>query len=171
MSAVTESLVVVDEAIERAAAARPAPSPAEDPKSYRLWIPLLGALWVVSNVALIGMGTKIAYPMICAFAAGIVNGTILSMIAVARASDRFQAGATGLLSGLTLSGLRSDGSMIWKVVQEVHEFVDQVLAAMQIVIPEAIHQVIEQEVLYMIWTTVLVVLASLVAEWVRTARE
>jgi hypothetical protein len=32
------------------------------------------------------------------------------------------------------------------------------------------HQQIEMEALYIVWTTVLVVLASLIAEWVRTSR-
>jgi hypothetical protein len=35
---------------------------------------------------------------------------------------------------------------------------------------ETLHQQIEQEVLYIIWTTLFVVLASLVAEWVRSSK-
>ena len=35
---------------------------------------------------------------------------------------------------------------------------------------ERLHDAIEQEALYMIWTLVFVVLASLVAEWVRSSR-
>jgi hypothetical protein len=137
--------------------------------SYSLWVPLLGALWVAANLILLALGTQIAHPMSCSFAAGIIDGTIFSVIAVARASVRFQAGTTGLLGGLTLSGLRNDGSMIWKFTQGLHAFVDQALHGLGID-GEQLHGHIEQEVLYIIWTTVFVVLASLVTEWVRATK-
>jgi len=135
-----------------------------------VWVPLMGTLWVVVNVILIGLGTQISYPLSCSFLAGIVNGTIFSVIAVAKASERFQAGTTGLLGGLSLSGLRNDGSMIWKAMQGLHGFVDTALRGIGIPGSEKVHQEIEQEALYVVWTTILVVLASLVAEWVRSTR-
>ena len=138
--------------------------------SYVLWVPLMGALWVGINVLLVYLGLHIAYSLPCCMLAGILNGTLFSVIAVAKASARFQAGATGLLSGLSLSGLRSDGSMLWKATQGVHIFVDQALHALGIDVVEQIHRQIEQQALYIIWTTVFVVLASLIAEWVRTSR-
>ncbi len=134
------------------------------------WVPLLGGLWVVANVALGGLGIYIDWPITCGFLAGWLNGTLLAVIAVSTASERFQAGATGLLGGLSLSALRSDGSMVWKAMQAVHGFVDTALGSMGIVVNEKLHQLIEQEALYMIWTIVFVVMASLVAEWVRAAR-
>jgi hypothetical protein len=134
-----------------------------------LWIPVAGALWVAANAILVGLGTQIPYPMTCSFLAGIIDGTVLSVIAVAKASARFQAGTTGLLGGVSLSGLRSDGSMIWKAVHAVHEFVGHALIGMGFD-NEVLHQQIEQEVLYIIWTTIFVVMASLVVEWVRTTR-
>jgi hypothetical protein len=136
---------------------------------YCVWIPFIGALWVVVNVMLIGLGTRIPHPMICSFLAGIINGTILSVIAVALASDRFQAGTTGLLGGLSLSGLRNDGSMIWKAMQGLHGFVDGALVSIGIG-DEELHRQIGQETLYIVWTTIFVVMASLVAEWVRCAQ-
>jgi hypothetical protein len=108
--------------------------------------------------------------MSCSFLAGIVNGTILSVIAVAKASDRFQAVTTGLLGGLSLSSLRSDGSMVWKAMQGLHGVLDNLVGGMGFPGGERVHQQIEQETLYIVWTTILVVLASLIAEWVRTAR-
>src|ERR1700728_1437176 len=117
-------------------------------------MPLLGVLWVVVNVALVGL----------------VNGTVLSVIAVSVASERFQASAAGLLGGLSLSALRSDGSMISKAMQGLHNFADSVLNTMGIEVNEQLHHAIEQEALYIAWTMVFVVLASLVAEWVRSAR-
>src|SRR5580698_7510844 len=95
--------------------------------SYVMWVPLMGGLWVVINVALVYLGLHVAYCLPCSVLAGILNGMLLSVIAVAKASDRFQAGVTGLLSGLTLSGLRNDGSMLAKATQSVHVFVDQAL--------------------------------------------
>jgi hypothetical protein len=129
----------------------------------------VGGVVVAVNVILVGLGTQIPHPMSCSFLAGIINGTILSVVVVAKASDRFQAGTTGLLSGLSLSGLRNDGSMVWKAMQSLHGFLDGTLRDLGIG-GEQMHQEIEQEALYIVWTTILVVMASLVAEWVRTAR-
>lgn len=134
------------------------------------WVPLLGVVWVVINVTLVGLGVAIHWPFTCSFLAGLINGTLLSMIAVAAASERFQASATGLLGGLSLSGLRSDGSMISKAMQGVHGLADSVLLVLGIDGSEKLHRAIEQEALYMVWTMVLVVMASLAAEWVRSAR-
>ena len=134
------------------------------------WIPFMGGLWVLTNVALGGLGIYVNRPVSCAFMAGLINGTLLAVIAVSTASERFQAGTTGLLGGLSLSGLRNDGSMVWKITQGLHGFVDNVFHAMGIELNEKMHRTLEQEVLYMIWTIVFVVLASLVAEWVRSAR-
>jgi hypothetical protein len=131
-------------------------------------MPLLGVLWVVVNVALLSLGIYIHWPFACSFVVGLVNGTVLSVIAVAVASERFQASAAGLLGGLSLSALRSDGSMISKVMQSLHSLADGLLNAMGIEVNEQLHRAIEQEALYIVWTTLLVVLASLVAEWVRS---
>jgi hypothetical protein len=155
-------LAVADHAV---AIARPASM-----SSDCVWIPLLGGLWVAANVALGGLGIYVDCPIACGFLAGLINGTLLAVIAVATASDRFQAGATGLLGGLSLSALRNDGSMVWKAMQSVHGFADNIFRAMGIELNERMHHALEQESLYMIWTVVFVVLASLVAEWVRSAR-
>jgi len=138
--------------------------------SYVVWVPLMGGLWVVINVALLYLGLHVAYCLPCSVVAGILNGMLLSVIAVAKASERFQAGVTGLLSGFTLSGLRNDGSILLKATQAVHAFVDQALHSFGVEGTELLHQQIETEALYIIWTTVLVVLASLIAEWVRSSR-
>ena len=135
-----------------------------------IWVPLMGGLWVLANVGLGALGIYIDWPILCAFLAGLVNGSLLSVIAVATASERFQAGTTGLLGGMTLSVLRSDGSMVWKLTQGLHLFVDGAFQALGIEINEKLHRALEQEALYAIWTIVLVVLASLVAEWVRSTR-
>jgi hypothetical protein len=134
-------------------------------------VPLFGVLWVVVNVALVGLGICIHYPFACSFLAGLLNGTLLSVIVVSMASERFQAGATGLLGGLSLSGLRNDGSMIWKAMQGIHGVVDSALGALGVQGGEKLHNAIEQEALYMVWTSLFVMLASLVAEWARHGSE
>ena len=79
-------------------------------------------------------------------------------------------GTTGLLGGLSLSALRSDGSMVWKAMQGLHGFVDNAFRAMGIEVNENLHHAIEQEALYIVWTVVFVVMASLIAEWVRSSQ-
>ena len=85
------------------------------------------------------------------------------MIAVSVASVR-------LFGGMSLSGLRSDGSMISKAMQSLHSVADSVHTAMGVELNEQLHHAIEQEALWMVWTTLFVVLGSLVAEWVQSAR-
>jgi hypothetical protein len=148
----------------------PAAMPVARVSSGFVEVPLLGVLWVIANVGLGGLGIYIDWPIRCAFVAGLINGTLLAVIAVATASDRFQAGTAGMLGGLTLSSLRSDGSMVWKATQGIHSFIDGASRAMGFEIDEKMHRAIQQEALYMVWTIVFVVLASLVAEWVRAVR-
>jgi hypothetical protein len=135
-----------------------------------MWMPLFGVLWVVINVSLVALGIRIGWPFVCAFVAGLINGSLLSVIALTAASARIQASATGLLGGLTLSGLRNDGSMIAKAIQSLHGLADSVLQALGIESSEPLHRAIEQEAIYMVWTMLFVVLASLVAEWVRSVQ-
>jgi hypothetical protein len=60
--------------------------------------------------------------------------------------------------------------MMWIAMQSLHSFLDNAFHAMGIDLDERLHRAIEQETLYMVWTIVFVVMASLVAEWVRSAR-
>jgi hypothetical protein len=130
----------------------------------------MGASWVAVNVALVALGAQFPYLATCSFVAGIIDGVILSIIVVATASARFQASATGLLGGLSLSALRHDGSMVWKFVVGLHEFLDKTLGQIFPGGSELLHKAVEQEILYILWTIIFVVMASLVTEWVRTAR-
>jgi len=136
----------------------------------RMWMPLFGVLWVVINVSLVALGIRAGWPFVCSFLAGLINGSLLSVVALTAASARIQASVTGLLGGLTLSGLRSDGSMITKAIQSLHGVADTVLQALGIESTEPLHQALEQEAIYMVWTMLFVVLASLVAEWVRSVQ-
>ena len=104
----------------------------EAPSSNGIWVPLLGGLWVLANVGLAALGIYIDWPILCAFLAGLMNGSLLSVIVVATASERFQAATTGLLGGFSLSALRSDGSMVWKTMQSVHGFVDTLFSVLGI---------------------------------------
>jgi hypothetical protein len=55
-------------------------------------------------------------------------------------------------------------------MQGLHGFVDNAFRAMGIEVNENLHHAIEQEALYVIWTAVFVVMASLIAEWVRSSQ-
>ena len=101
-------------------------------------IPMLGGLWVLTNAALGGLGSSIDWPVTCAFVAGWINGSVLAGIALATASERFQAGTGGLLGGCSRSALRSVGSMVWKITEGLHNFVDNAFRAMGIEINERI---------------------------------
>lgn len=133
-------------------------------------VPLLGVVWVVLNVGLVALGVAIRWPFACSFVAGLINGTLISVVAVAAASERFQASATGLLGGLSLSGLRGDGSMIAKAMAAIHGVADSVLVALGIEGSEKLHKAVEREAIYIVWTMIFVVMASLVAEWIRSTR-
>ena len=67
------------------------------------WIPILGDLWVVTNVALGGLGIYINWPTRCAFAAGLINGTlpaaIASLVAEWVVSARRKADGAPMASG------------------------------------------------------------------------
>ena len=135
-----------------------------------IWVPLLGAAWVAANLLLIALGAQTSLPLVWSLIAGVLNGAILSVVAVAKASARFQSGTTGLLGGMTLSGFRNDGSIIAHVVGALHQFVDNALQGMPILGDELLHDRIVRVVVYTIWTTILVLMASLVVQWVKDAR-
>src|ERR1017187_10118589 len=115
------------------------------------WVPLLGGLWVVTNVLLVSLGIATSYPLSCAFAAGVLDGAVISVIAVATASDRFQAGTTGLLSGLSLSGLRSDRSLLALAVDKIHDLADSFLIALNIPTSEELHLKVANSILCIFW--------------------
>ncbi len=137
-----------------------------------VWVPLMGAGWVLVNALLIAAATQVSFPFPFIFSAlaGVINGAILSIVAVAKVSARFQSGATGLLGGMTLSGLRSDGSIISHTIAALHHFVDKALDGFQVPGGEALHDQIVQITVDIAWTTILVLLASLIIKWVQDAR-
>ena len=71
-----------------------------------------GLLWVLFNLSLIWLGVAIQHIGSCSIAAGSVDGAILSTIAVTKVSERLRSGATGLLGGISISGLRKDASFV-----------------------------------------------------------
>jgi hypothetical protein len=126
---------------------------------------LLGLLWVLFNILLIWLGAKTQHPGSCSIAAGGVDGAILSIVAVTKASARLRSGATGLLSGISVSGLRGDANLLAGSARSVHGVVDRLLHALNLPIDEIWHSRIEYTVIWTLWVAILVVLASLIAEW------
>src|ERR1700721_619229 len=69
-------------------------------------------------------------------------------VAVAKGSERFQAGGAGRLSGFTFSGLRNDGSLLSKATHGVHVFVDEALRSWGVGLRETLHTQIDKQVPY-----------------------
>jgi hypothetical protein len=130
---------------------------------------LVGLLWVLFNILLVWLGARTQHPGSCSIAAGGVDGAILSVIAVTKVSARFRSGATGLLGGISMTSLKSDASLLTSCAQTIHSFVDRTLTALNLAVDEGWHDQIEHAVIWTLWVAILVVLASLIAEWASTS--
>jgi len=134
-----------------------------------LQAPLLGLAWVLFNVALGWLGQATGCLNVCSVLAGAVDGTIFSVIVVATASEKFQAGATGLLGGLGLDNFANGGqALVTKAARAIHGVVDAMLASLpggDNPVLEAAH---EAAVLRAVWIAIIVVLAALIAKWVQS---
>jgi hypothetical protein len=130
---------------------------------------VVGLLWVLFNILLVWMGVRTQHPGSCSIAAGGVDGAVLSIIAVTKISARFRSEATGLLGGISISGLRGDVSLLTSWAHSVHGLVDNALLALNLAPDEKWHNEIEHAVIWTLWVAILVVLASLVAEWASTS--
>jgi hypothetical protein len=145
------------------------PKPAAPEFLLQLQVPLLGLTWVLFHVGLGWLGLAIGRPNLCAVAAGALDGTILSVIAVAKASEGFQAGMTGLLSGISLDSLAGGQTLVTKVAQAIHGFVDSILESFGGMGDEATHKVLQGAAVEGIWIAIIVVLAALIVKWVNTS--
>jgi hypothetical protein len=145
------------------------PKPAAPALLLELQAPLLGLAWVLFHVGLGWLGLTMGHPNVCAVAAGALDGTILSMIAVERASESFQAGMTGLLSGLSLDNLAGGQTLITKLAEAIHGVVDGVLESLGGIGDEATHKVIEGAAVEAIWVAITVVLAALIVKCINTS--
>ena len=130
---------------------------------------LLGLFWVIFNILVVWLGVTYGYSLACPVVAGGVDGAAVAIIAVKKASSRFQAGVTGFLGGLGLNRLESGSTFASKAAEKVHHFVDWLLG---VIAPasESVHQQVEEAVLKIVWVAIFVILAALVAEWVRASK-
>ena len=140
------------------------------PTAWR--VPLLGWLWVLFNISVVWLGIAREQTTLCSLLAGSVDGMVISIIAVAKASEKFQAAATGLLGGLGLTKVGSQANFLKTVADTIHHGVDSLMDAVVGPCPrcEETHQQIAQALLLIIWTALFVVLASLIGEWVRASK-
>jgi hypothetical protein len=130
----------------------------------QLEAPLLGLALVLFH-SLGWLGLAIGRVNVCAVALGALDGTILSVIAVARASERFQAGMTGLLSGVSLDNIASGQTLITKAALTIHGIVDSVLESLGGIGDEATHKTIEGASIEGIWIAIFVILATLIVNF------
>jgi hypothetical protein len=137
-----------------------------------LRVPLLGWLWVLFNISVVWLGIAREQTTLCSLLAGSVDGMVISIIAVAKASEKFQAAATGLLGGLGLTKVGSQTNFLKTVADTIHHAVDSLMDAVVGPCPgcEETHQKIAGALLLIIWTALFVVLASLIGEWVRASK-
>jgi hypothetical protein len=131
----------------------------------QLEAPLLGLALVLFHVSLGWLGLAIGRVNVCAVALGALDGTILSVIAVARASERFQAGMTGLLSGVSLDNIASGQTLITKAALTIHGIVDSVLESLGGIGDEATHKAIAGASIEGIWIAIFVILATLIVNF------
>jgi ABC-type xylose transport system permease subunit len=129
---------------------------------------LLGLFWVVFNIVVVWLGVTYQHPVVCPVLVGGVDGAAIAVIAVKKASSRFQAGVTGFLGGLGLNQLDTQTSLISKTAEKIHRLVDGLLST---VTENGRHQEVEDAVLKIIWVAAVVIVAALVAEWVRASKE
>jgi hypothetical protein len=133
-------------------------------------VPLVGWLWVFFNVVVIWLGIVYGYSVLASLLAGGIDGTLFAVIAVSKASTRFQAVVTGLLTGLGMNKLNGDASIVTTATIKVHAFVDWMMGEVIVNGPDnPIHAQVQDAVLRIIWVATFVVVASLVAEWIRAA--
>lgn len=140
------------------------------PASWR--VPLLGWLWVLFNISVVWVGLATQQVTICSLVVGSIDGAIIAIIAVAKASEKFQAAVTGLLGGLGLNKVSGDTSFLKNVATGIHRGVDSFLDAVTGPCQncEELHTRIAGALLLIVWTAIFVVLASLIGEWVRASK-
>jgi len=135
----------------------------------QLRAPLVGLALVLFHVGLGSLGLAIGRLNICAMTMGALDGTMLSVIAVARLRGHFQAGITGMLSGVSLDSISSGQTIITKAAQTIHSVVDSILGSLGTFGDEPTHKALEAATIEGIWIAVIVVLATLVVNFIASA--
>jgi len=138
-----------------------------------LRVALLGWGLVLINMAAVWAGARTGHPMVWSIVVGGVDGALIAMIAVARASAKFQAVITALLGGLSLNQISGDAGFLKTVADSMHHFVDSFVSGFSADLTsagdEGLHQTIEAAILQIVWTAILVIVTSLILEWTRTS--
>lgn len=133
-----------------------------------LQAPLLGVLWVFTNVGLIALGIKTSHHITCSLVAGAADGAIVAMIVVATVSEKFQAGVTGLLSGYGYGNVVTDFAPVQRILKNFHGLLDR---SLELLTPgahdEQLHDAIQGATMWIMATVLVVVLAALVVQWIR----
>ena len=129
--------------------------------------PVLGLTWVCLNLLVGWIGISFGHATALSIAIGAFDGMVVSVIVVAKVSQKFQAGMTGLLGGFSLDSLTgSSSSVVAKVAQTIHAILD----TMQL-LPgtESVHDALQASLIQGLWTAVVVVVAALLVKWAQDA--
>ena len=135
----------------------------------QLKAPLLGLALVLLHVGLASLGLAFGRLNVCAMTIGALDGTMLSVIAVARLRGHLQAGITGMLSGVSLDSLANGQTIVTKAAQTIHALVDTVIDSLGYLGDETTHKAIENATIEGIWIAIIVVLATLIVNFMSGA--
>jgi hypothetical protein len=124
--------------------------------------------WVFLNVLLVQLGFRTGYQATSGLLAGGINGSILASVILATLGEKLQAGTTGLLSGYGFHDAVSKFQLTKQYLQWLHCHSEKVLLVLLGPNPE-FHNAVQYEVLWMVCTTAVVVLSTLLVQLIRSA--
>ncbi len=142
---------------------------AELPQSLRA--PVLGLSLVLLNTLLVALGARYHRPVTCNILAGSVDGAVVAVVIVAAMGERLRAGVTGLMSGYGIANVSDGFDSARKSLNTLHGLADSFLSVMPVSPDEPLHDAIQDATLWITWTTVFVVLAALLMQWILIDRQ
>lgn len=145
-------------------------------KSYlKLPIPIqasiLGLVLALLNLGLAWRGLATGQLYRHFILVGLLDGLMVSVIAVSFASDKFQAMITGFLGGVGIDNIASQQTLAKRAANAVAETIHSAVEGMptQLSIPgvdkSEVHHVLDTAVIYAVSAGLFVVLLSLVGNW------
>ncbi len=139
------------------------------PQRFRA--PVLGLSLVLLNTLLVALGTEYHRPVTCNIIAGAVDGAVFAVVIVTMLGEKLRAGVTGLMSGYGIANVSDGFDSARKILNTLHGLADNFLSMMPVSPDEPLHDVIQDATLWIAWTTVFVVMAALLMQWILIDRQ
>jgi hypothetical protein len=136
----------------------------------KLSAPLLGTVWLSTNVVLIGLGVR--HPespsFSWSFLAGALDGIILAAFVIGSLSEKLHAASAGLLGGYGFQDILNGYHVTKTGANWFHEhLLDPILKAVLNSTNEKYHDVVQSQILTVGGIAALVILAALVIQLIR----